>query len=186
MISSHIPVEVEKNREFMNRMKEVMVKYGYTKEIERVPPLVKYGRDWNHNLAQIEYRNGELYIKMGKFMDEEDNLTVVMSLAHELGHFYDITKNYNGIFFEYAEDNGVLELEIRAWEYGIRFLREIGMGTEYDSIIFMFALECLDSYYCNPSYIRDFNDKYGFAGKSYHVDWNGVRDRINEVTRSQL
>jgi hypothetical protein len=130
-------------------------------------------------IAYLEFNHmeNEMTFKCGTFWYEEDNLCPVVAMTHELGHFIDIKENFDGNWIEYNRTLGTLELEVRAWERGIEFCRQMGILDTYAQMIFDYAERCLDSYFSAWSLPND--RRFNFMGRK--PSFEEARHRISNA-----
>jgi hypothetical protein len=112
---------------------------------------------------EVNHLENEVNFACGTFWYEEDNLCPVVAMTHELGHYIDLKENFNENYMEYNKQLGVLECEIRAWEHGIEFCKQIGIVERYGQMIFEYAHRCLSSYFNGFTAPRD--RRFGFTGR---------------------
>jgi hypothetical protein len=156
----------EERLELNLKLENLYKKYGKYIEVIQSSPYFMDERA----IAYLEFNHieKEMTFKVGKFWYEEDNLCPVVAMTHELGHFIDIQENFNGDWIEYNRTLGTLELEVRAWERGIEFCRQLGILDKYSNMIFEYAEKCLDSYF---SAWRLPNDtRFNFTGRKPHFE----------------
>jgi hypothetical protein len=152
----------EERLEFNFKLEEVYKSYGKYIEIIEETPFFFGNPD---DIAYLEHNHmtGEFHLKCGRFWFQEENLCPVVAMTHELGHYIDATQNFGGDMREYNRTLGTLEIEVRAWEFGIKVCRDMGLVNKYGQMIFDYAKECLESYFSAWSLPNDRH--FGFNGR---------------------
>jgi hypothetical protein len=154
--SHFFEVSVEERLEFNHKIEEAFKKRGHVIEIDEDTPE-PYIAYMNYNKFLNEFSFG-----CGSFWYEERNIIPVVAMTHELGHFIDVSENFDGNIVEYHKTLGTKELEARAWFYAVEVCREIGFNRW--EVFFRYARHCLESYFNDPFGFHDF--RYGFTGQS--------------------
>jgi hypothetical protein len=125
-------------------------------------------------------------IGCGFFWFDNENIAPVMSVLHEIGHWYDETTNFEHTELYFSE-LGTLGMETRAWEYAIDFGVLIGFD-EWDAFK-NFASFCLGSYFNDRFGTVAFRDLVrGFHGKAptWEEAWNRIETKIAQVTGQRM
>jgi hypothetical protein len=173
---AYYKVSREERQEYNFKLEEVFKSYGkYIEVIDQNPSFFGTQED----IAYMEHNHltGEFYLKCGRFWFQEENLCPVVAMTHELGHFIDATQNFNGDMRDYNKTLGTLELEVRAWEFGIKVCMDIGLG-KYKQMIFDYAEKCLGTYFNSWNLPND--RMFGFTGErpSFTQALNRIRTAL--------
>jgi hypothetical protein len=161
---NHYVVSTEERQRLNVKLEEVYAQYGQVIRIERNPPSL-----WQDTRAiaylQCNHMTGELTLHCGEFWEDEDNLCPVIAMAHELGHYMDVTENFFEDFTKYNQTLGTLELEVRAWEKAYYVLKAIDFN--HWEVFYSYAEKCLGSYFGGARWGGLPNDRrFNFQGKS--------------------
>lgn len=146
---SYFSVPVEERMEFQAKLERLYLSYGQhievIQEVTERNPLdsahmqVKHTEDGEFDVYS------DIFLRCGAFWYEEDNILPLVAMTHELGHFVDMTQNFNN-FYEY-KGIGLFEYEVRAWEYAVKFCNELGISQKYGEQIVVYARTCLKTYF---------------------------------------
>jgi hypothetical protein len=165
-------VNKEERQVFNHKLEELYKSHGHYIEVIENSPWFQDQRA----IAYLEFnhRENEMTFKCGTFWYEEENICPVIAMTHELGHYIDITENFNGDWLNYNRTLGTLELEVRAWERGIEFCKKLGLD-KYKEAILQYAHECLGSYF-NAWYLPN-DRRFNFTGRkpTFQEAMNRVR-----------
>lgn len=109
-----------------------LIDYANSKNLLVVPQPVKSG---GVNGGFLDFKFNLLVY------DPDDGDAIICVVAHELGHFYDAEQNFGGDYLpylaEYKSSHDVRYFyEVRAWLYGERILRELGLWSESVETLF--------------------------------------------------
>ena len=162
-VTEWVGIDVEARKNYMDKLQEVFRENGYLDQIYILDPEYRGDVDLNYSAAQLQVRDHGLFIRIGRFVNEQDNVLPIIALAHELGHFVDLTRNYEGSLEKYIRELGCIESEVRAWEYAMGFLHQIGLTSQYMEVAVLHAQECLNTYYNGITTWR-LNSHFKFKG----------------------
>lgn len=164
------PIQVEESiRSYFNeKLQEVYNAHGVN--------FMVHGKEVGHDLAFVQYDHdtGEISIHCGDFWNNERDLSPVIAMAHELGHYLD-AQNFDG-FDDYSNRLGTKEMEVRAWEIGLAICMGIGLH-DFRQEILRYALDCLGTYF-DGSYLP-LDVEFGFKGQS--PTWLTASERLYRV-----
>ena len=92
----------------------------------------------------------------------ENNILKIPTIAHEMGHWYDIMVLYKGDAEKHGFETGTLEMEVRAWEFAVEYLKEAGYTHWEEFNVYM--KQMLGTYYnCTWGFHRDRH--FGYTGE---------------------
>jgi len=141
-------------------------------------PFIISNNAWGDDIGDmggcmsVNVKTGEKAIFMGEGWFEYCNVLAIICMAHEMGHYYDLTFNFKNDYNQYHHGLGTLETEVRAWEFGVDFLREIGF--KYWEELNILMKHCLGLYY-----------KYrifGYGRKPHRTFEQAQKDIMERVT----
>ena len=142
-VKNHYAISVEEREVYRSKLEAVIRKNG--KVVNLLPR--RRGRDMA--IMEVDHLRGEIHLHCGTFWNEKDNLCPIVAMAHELGHYVDLRDNFHCIYSHYNGRLGVLQMEVRAWEYGFEFLKDI-LSDEHMKVAYVFAEKCLATYFDYP------------------------------------
>jgi hypothetical protein len=93
-------VSVEERNLFNKRIEEAYRKRGYTIHVEDIEGI-PHSAYINFNKLTKKYS-----FVCGEYWNEETNILLVISMAHEMGHYLDITENFEGDMVNYHKTLG--------------------------------------------------------------------------------
>lgn len=97
-----------------------------------------------------------LEINVGEFFNDRTNLCPIIAIYHELGHWFDINKNFNGDIHDYFNGTqGTAEMEVRAWENAVVIAYKLGF-EEWD-VFYKYCEYCLGTYLKNSFALNMWN-----------------------------
>jgi hypothetical protein len=158
----YFKIEREERLVLNHKLEEQYKAYGKYFEVLNNSPFFMDNRAMAY--MEVNQITLEVSFACGTFWYEEDNLCPVVAMTHELGHYIDLSENFGGRYNEYNRTLGTLELEVRAWEYGIKICEKLGLVERYKDMIFQYAHKCLGSYF-NGWGIGRRDHAFGFNGR---------------------
>lgn len=146
MVSSYFEVDPSERYELEVRLTEEARSNNIPIKVMKSP---LYGATYA-DLELMDCQDDEVSsynIRIGRFIRDQSNILPIISIAHELGHYYDITRNHGGSIKSFF-DSGVMNYETTAWENAIDILNKHGM-THWNAFR-RYAFECLSTYALEP------------------------------------
>lgn len=166
-------VSVEERMVLNFRLEEAYKKRGVHITVETecnqfAPEPYMACMNYFHNIEEYSFH-------CGSFWYEEQNILPVLAMAHELGHYIDVSENFYHNHKEYHSTLGTRELEVRAWLHAVEVCKEIGF-TRWE-VFYKYAMDCLSSYFNDPFGFMDY--RWGYTGENPTLE-NGLM-RIKEM-----
>lgn len=166
-------IDVSERIELNTKLIEEYKKQGTSFEIDE---------DEFENCKVVSTLTGKIQgIYCGTFYHDFTNVMPVISMAHELGHYHDITKNHDGNARVYYSKLGVLNVEFRAWVFAVGYMKNMGF-KQWDAFMKL-AYVCLSSYYSNPHVVEHRNIFLGYKGQ-YQLSFTEAIDFLSDLTGS--